>query len=160
MNDGINVKRDGVALRGKQRGATLIVGLILLMVLTVLGVSGMNTSRMEVRMAGNTQFRQDAFQLAESGIDVAIASGTFSTTPVPTTIDWLGTDYDRKVVTTYQTAVPLSAVAFSMGNTSGGGSVMAFHFDADSQGKAPRGANATHRQGFYVLGPGTQGNQP
>ena len=61
MNDGINVKRDGVALRGKQRGATLIVGLILLMVLTVLGVSGMNTSRMEVRMAGNTQFRQDAF---------------------------------------------------------------------------------------------------
>lgn len=149
-----------IALRGKQGGATLIVGLILLLVLTVLGVSGMNTSRMEVRMAGNMQFRQDAFQLAESGIDVAIAAGSYNTASIPTTIDWLGTEYDRKAETTFQTAVPLSAVAFSMGNAAGGGSVMAFHFDVESQGKAPRNAAATHRQSFYVLGPATQGNQP
>ena len=152
--------RDGLALRVKQSGATLIVGLILLLVLTVLGVSGMNTSRMEVRMAGNTQFRQDAFQLAESGIDIAIAGGSYNTTTEPTTTDWLGAEYDRKAVTTFQTAVPLSAVAFSMGNTTGGGSVMAYHFDVESQGKAPRNATATHRQGFYVLRPGTEGNQP
>jgi type IV pilus assembly protein PilX len=160
MHHSIDVRREGVAFRGKQSGAALIVGLILLLVLTVLGVSGMNTSRMEVRMAGNMQFRQDAFQLAESGIDVAIAGGGFTTTSAPSTIDWLGTEYDRKAVTTFETAVPLSAVAFSMGNTAGGGSVMAYHFDVESQGKAPRNATATHRQSFYVLGPGTQGNQP
>ena len=152
--------RDGIAARAKQSGATLIVGLILLLVLTVLGVSGMSTARMEVRMAGNTQYRQDAFQLAESGIDLAIAGGGYTTTAGGSTIDWLGTDYDRKVVTTFETATPLSSVAFSMGNTAGGGSVMAYHFEADSQGKAPRNANAAQRQGFYVLGPGTQGNQP
>ncbi|HZF28850.1 MAG TPA: PilX N-terminal domain-containing pilus assembly protein [Gammaproteobacteria bacterium] len=149
-----------IALRGKQGGATLIVGLILLLVLTVLGVSGMNTSRMEVRMAGNTQFRQDAFQLAESGIDIAIASGAYNTTSAASTVDWLGTEYDREAETTFRTAVPLSAVAFSMGNTAGGGSVMAFHFDVESHGKAPRNAAAAHQQSFYVLGPATQGNQP
>jgi type IV pilus assembly protein PilX len=151
---------DGFAGRAKQSGATLIVGLILLLVLTVLGVSGMGTARMEVRMAGNTQFRQDAFQLAESGIDLAIASGTYDTTSTGSTIDWLGAEYDRKAVTTFEAATPLTAVAFSMGNTTGNGSVMAYHFEVESQGKGPRNATATHRQGFYVLGPSSQGNQP
>ena len=51
--------------RRRQAGATLIVGLVLLLVLTVVGVSGMNMATMEITMAGNTQFRQDAFQAAE-----------------------------------------------------------------------------------------------
>jgi len=151
---------DGIAARAKQRGATLIVGLILLLVLTVLGVSGMSTARMEVRMAGNTQFRQDAFQLAESGIDLAIAGGSYNTTSTASTIDWLGAEYDRKAVTTFEAATPLSAVAFSMGNAAGGGSVSAYHFEVEAQGKGPRNATASQRQGFYVLGPGSQGNQP
>ena len=155
-----NYRGGDFARRAKQRGATLIVGLILLLVLTVLGVSGMGTARMEVRMAGNMQFRQDAFQLAESGIDLAIANGTFNTTSTGSTIDWLGADYDRKAVTTFEAATPLTAVAFSMGNTAGNGSVMAYHFEVESQGKGPRNATATHRQGFYVLGPGSEGNQP
>ena len=46
---------------------------MLLLVLTVVGVSGMNTATMEITMAGNTQFQQDAFQLAEDGIDIALA---------------------------------------------------------------------------------------
>lgn len=160
MNLSMNERRSDFAIRGKQSGAALIVGLILLLVLTVLGVSGMNTSRMEVRMAGNTQFRQDAFQLAESGIDIALATDAYDTTPAPFTIDWLNTEYDRKVVTTFQTATPLSDVAFSMGSTPGGGSVLAYHFDVESEGKAPRNATATHRQSFYRLGPGGAGNQP
>ena len=61
-------------LRSRQTGATLIVGLVLLLVLTVVGVSGMNTATMELTMAANTQFQQDAFQLAEDAIDIAIGS--------------------------------------------------------------------------------------
>ncbi|HET8698574.1 MAG TPA: PilX N-terminal domain-containing pilus assembly protein [Gammaproteobacteria bacterium] len=160
----MNHSRDGLAPKSKQTGATLIVGLILLLVLTVLGVSTMNTSRMEVRMAGNTQFRQDAFQLAESGIDIAIAAGTYNTTSTPTTSDCPDVpdapDLGCEAETTFRTATPLSDVAFSMGNVAGGGSVMAYHFDVVSQSTAPRNAKATHRQSFYVLGPGTQGNQP
>lgn len=52
----------------RQRGAALIVGLVLMMVMTVLAVSTMSTSSLELTMAGNAQYKESAFQLAESGI--------------------------------------------------------------------------------------------
>ena len=61
-------------LRAPQTGATLIVGLVLLLVLTVLGVSGMNTATMEITMAANTQFHQDAFQMTEDAIDIVLGN--------------------------------------------------------------------------------------
>jgi hypothetical protein len=74
-------KHCAIAARQSQRGAALIVGLILLMVLTVLGVSGMNTATLELTMTSNAQFHQDAFQSAETGIDIAIERRAFNTIP-------------------------------------------------------------------------------
>lgn len=54
--------------RPAQRGAVLVVSLILLAVLTLLGVTAMNTTSMEERMAANTQEGLRAFQLAEAGL--------------------------------------------------------------------------------------------
>ncbi len=51
---------------GRQQGATLIVSLIVLLVLTLIGVAGMNTSLMQERMAVNSQNSNRAFQAAES----------------------------------------------------------------------------------------------
>jgi Tfp pilus assembly protein PilX len=56
--------------RNYQRGAALAVGLMLLVVITLLAISGMNTSILELQMAGNSQFRQNAFQNAETGLQV------------------------------------------------------------------------------------------
>ncbi|HHQ15129.1 MAG TPA: hypothetical protein ENK16_08860 [Chromatiales bacterium] len=56
----------------RQHGAALIVGLVLLMVLTVLAVSTMRTASLELMMAGNTQFRENAFQAAQSGIQATL----------------------------------------------------------------------------------------
>lgn len=50
----------------KQSGAALIVSLIILLVLTLIGVAGMNTSVMQERMAVNAQNSNRAFQAAES----------------------------------------------------------------------------------------------
>ena len=50
----------------KQSGAALVVGLILLVVITVLAVSGMNTATTELAMARNDQTYENAFQAAES----------------------------------------------------------------------------------------------
>lgn len=50
----------------QQRGAALIVSLIVLLVLTLIGVAGMNTSVMQERMAVNSQNSNRAFQAAES----------------------------------------------------------------------------------------------
>ena len=38
-----------------QRGAALVIGLLLLLVLTVLAISGMNSASVEFLMAGNDQ---------------------------------------------------------------------------------------------------------
>ena len=52
----------------RQQGSALITALVFLIILTILGLSTMTTSRLEIRMAANTQFAHQAFQAAESGI--------------------------------------------------------------------------------------------
>ncbi len=130
---------------GHQTGATLIVGLVLLLVLTVVGVSGMNTATMEITMAANTQFQQDAFQQAEDGIDIIIANRMYNPS-TPRTLDWTGDpDYDRRAVST-----PRDSVANAFGSSVG--VIRAFHWDIVSVGQGPRNAISTHNQGFYTEG--------
>ena len=63
----------------RQDGAALVVGLVLLVVITVLAISGMNTATTELAMARNDQNYENAFQAAETGIENAISQGTFNT---------------------------------------------------------------------------------
>ena len=51
-----------------QQGATLIVALVFLLVLTVAGITAMRFSTFEERMASNSQFRNQVFQQAQSEI--------------------------------------------------------------------------------------------
>jgi type IV pilus assembly protein PilX len=51
-----------------ERGAALIVSLIVLLVLTLIGVAGMNSSILQERMAVNAQNMNRAFQAAESSV--------------------------------------------------------------------------------------------
>jgi type IV pilus assembly protein PilX len=51
-----------------QRGAVLVVSLIMLLVITVIAVSSMQGTVLEEKMAGNTKDRNLAFQTTESGI--------------------------------------------------------------------------------------------
>jgi Tfp pilus assembly protein PilX len=55
----------------RQRGAALFMSLIFLLILTILGVFGMNISRMENLMAGNAQFQTSALNNAELAISTA-----------------------------------------------------------------------------------------
>jgi type IV pilus assembly protein PilX len=52
----------------QQRGAALITSLIILLVLTVLGVSAMSTSSLEELMAGNLRDQNLSFQAAEAAL--------------------------------------------------------------------------------------------
>jgi len=52
----------------KARGSVLIVSLVILLVLTLLGISGMEGTVMQERMAGNMQEGLSAFQAAEAGL--------------------------------------------------------------------------------------------
>lgn len=52
----------------RQSGAVLVIGLIILVVLTLLGVQGMRTNVAQERMAGNMRERNLAFQAAEAAL--------------------------------------------------------------------------------------------
>ena len=52
----------------RQQGAVLAVTLVILLVVTLLTVSNMQTSILEEKMAGNNSDRNVAFQAAESGL--------------------------------------------------------------------------------------------
>ena len=53
---------------GRQRGAILVTSLLLLLTLTIIGVSVMQITRMQERAAGNTRDMHLAFQGAEAAV--------------------------------------------------------------------------------------------
>lgn len=132
-----------------QRGAALVVGLILLLVLTLLAVVGMNTATSELIMAGNEQFRQNAFQAAETGIEQAITvlatvpqSGTpevVADQPVP------GSAVDEYTTESQYMGDDLNLPGFSAGKFVG------FHYQITSTGTSARNASARNRQGAFVI---------
>ena len=138
----------------RQSGVALIVGLLLLMVLTVIGTSSMNMATLELVMASNAQFREEAFQAAETGIELAIARQAYSIeSPATLPATSLGDgSYSTRAAVTFTQSTPVPDLAFSLGE--GPSALQAFHFDIVAVGMGPRNAESTHNQGFYVLGPG------
>ena len=57
-----------VCRKGKQKGAVLIVGLILLMVITLLALAGIQGTSLQERMSGNAYDRNIAFNSAEMAL--------------------------------------------------------------------------------------------
>ncbi len=143
-----------------QRGAALIVGLVLLLTLTLLAVSGMNTATLEVTMAGNSQYSEQAFQLAETGIDVSLQAGGF--TPVaainvaPFAPDPL---YPDDIVQSSLTFVDCGDMPPRRGfATSLGSSFQAYYFITVATGNSSRNATSTNAQNFFVIGPASACN--
>ncbi len=144
----------------KQRGAALVIGLILLMILTLLGVTGMTTSTLELAMADNMQRGQYAFQAAESALNAEMRAA-------PSQISLVGDEQRGDVVLadsayTYNDAGG-NAVADVDVDTSYQGHVLfgegasKVHFE--SRGVAAsraRGARSAQRMGYFVLAPGSK----
>ena len=140
------------AAPSRERGAALVTSLILLLILTLVAISGMNTATLELLLAGNTQFQENAVQAAETGVDRAIASRNFSTVnPVVVPVTAMPNGATFQTATTYREATAVPTGGFSMGLESG---FAAYHFDTRAQGQAQRNAASTHNQSFYVVGPG------
>jgi len=55
----------------QQRGAVLVISMIMLLLLTILGVTSMRSTNLEERMAGNTRDRHLAFEAAEAALTEA-----------------------------------------------------------------------------------------
>ena len=74
-----------VHLTRHQRGVILIVGLILLFLVTLVGLSGMRDTLLQERMAGNSRDRDMARQSAEAGL--RNAESTLASVTAPWTTD-------------------------------------------------------------------------
>lgn len=62
------------SIQQKQRGVVLMVSLIMLLLLTLIGVTGSNVTGLEERMAGNMRDENLAFQAAEAALRVGEAA--------------------------------------------------------------------------------------
>lgn len=63
--------------RASQQGATLLVTMIMLIMLTLFALSAMNTSIVNLRMVGNMQNRAEAFDATQKTIETAISTTRF-----------------------------------------------------------------------------------
>jgi Tfp pilus assembly protein PilV len=81
-----------------QRGATLIVGLIMLVLLTVMVTSAFTMSTTNLQSVGNMQFRDDAIAAANKATEQVLSS-PFISTPAAQTIN---VDLNNDGTTDYQ----------------------------------------------------------
>ncbi len=142
----------------KQRGAALVVGLILLVVITVLAISGMNTATTELAMARNDQNTENAFQAAETGLETALGQGRWDTLATTTVTQTITANESVSATIQFEDSTLVPDRAFSLGVGSG---INAYHFIATSQAQSmrdpgnptDRDTTAVHTQAFYVVGP-------
>jgi Tfp pilus assembly protein PilX len=148
----------------RQRGVTLVIGLIMLLVMTVLAVSTMGTARLELIMAGNTQARENAFQLAQAGADREIAGfiadrAVLDAAPLcPAPGDPAVPASDPVAIAelggSYTTSVCFQGLGSDLVSGSSIGKVEQGHYEllADGTAAEARGRSVLV-QGFYVLQP-------
>lgn len=140
------------------RGAALVTSLVMLTVLTLLSISVMSTSRLQMTMAGNAKVASNAFQLAENANDTFLARALDDSSCIndlnPGACDIVnepivsmgGTRSTSNRFVEYIDNCPADP-----GKGNSWGSTAAFHFVAESTGTTDaRGGTATHTQGWYV----------
>ncbi|MEJ0086895.1 MAG: PilX N-terminal domain-containing pilus assembly protein [Pseudomonadota bacterium] len=138
--------------KNRQKGAALVIGLMLLVIITVLAVSAVNTASTELVMAGNEQYRERAFQAAEIGVERAIRA--LATVPQ----DFVTHTNAAEAVTALpQDNYTIASTYLGEDNDIPGysaGKFVGLHYRIDSTGVSQRNAQSVHEQGAYVLGSG------
>lgn len=172
--------------RGHEGGAALVVSLLLLSILTLLAISGITAASLELKMAGNEQYRERAFQAADAGIERAIRAGVYDTgstigtysppghagfAPNPQrgtgvrgcvrTVDDTGSASDTADCYEYFMRYDAETGAVPLPDDLGlGTEFLAYHFVVDAYGSSSRHAESHHVQGFYVVGTTPPGPPP
>ena len=146
----------------KQRGATLVISLILLLVMTILGVSTMSTAKMEMRMAANNQFLENAFQLAETGLETTIqgfnSTGNFpapgfANCPPGATMPLGAATVVVDLRGAFRSGTGFCGQSPDFSGGSSLGKISQFHYRIDSRGVSQSSSTSLNRQGFFIRGP-------
>jgi len=144
----------------KQQGATLIVGMIMIVLITLIVVNAFTVSSSNLKSVTNLQMREQALAAGNEALELVISSA-FTDSPVEQSID-VDIDKDGKVdytVTVYTPtcvrAATVSTAAPSdveLGPGMSAGSTWNTDWDLDATVKDPvSGASVRVRQGVRVL---------
>jgi type II secretory pathway component PulK len=124
---------------GSERGAALVVAMILLFILTLLAATGMSMSTAELTMAGNEQFHRRASDAAAAGIEAAVARVAVT----PASISEIASD-EYGATLRYagdESSLPQSSADKFVGR----------HIEIESTGHAARHASDVQIQGVMVI---------
>ncbi len=114
-----------------QRGVTLVVGLIMLVLITLVVTSAFMLSSTNLKSVGNMQFRDEALAAANKAIEQALAS-PFTTAPQSSQID---VDIDNNGSNDYE--VNIAAPCFNRATQVGGAAAVTGGGSSVSLGFAP-----------------------
>lgn len=73
------IRRHHLPLPGRQRGATLVIALLVLVLIMMIGITAISTSDTQFKLAGNLQFEDSALNNAEAAVTAAenwLSTGT------------------------------------------------------------------------------------
>jgi len=148
-----------------QRGATLFIGLLLLLAISIVSLAAMRTSILDLVIANNKQQFLNSFEAAENTLKNTLANSRLTVTgteqrgdilfasqnpEIITAENAMGTDVNiAEVVTEIRYQNQGTALGWELNGT-------AYHFVLDAEAESTgRGTNANHRTGFYIVAPGT-----
>lgn len=134
---------------GHQSGTVLIMSLVILLILTILGITAMGTSSLEEKMSGNIQEGTHAFETAESGLNQAFnAPGALSLSgTTKNTFNYDSNKYTAIVETTFkQFSAPKRGSGY-------GNNFNAANFDQNSTATTTSNAKAVVHQGVGLIVP-------
>ncbi|MCU7915459.1 MAG: pilus assembly protein [Candidatus Thiodiazotropha sp. (ex Gloverina cf. vestifex)] len=138
------------SVKKTQNGAVMIVALMLLLVMTVLAVSGIGNSSLEQRMAGNYYHAATSFQAAEYGLRVAegwLINQVDITSPWET---WFQTNASNNGLYTTQDLASPNTTEVCQGGIN-------CRFDPNDESAWCTGAGCVLPKGFVTLGDTLQG---
>lgn len=149
-------------LNMRQQGASLIVALIFLLVLTVAGLTAVRFAILEERMASNMQFKHSAFQLARSETEVWLSE--FHGLVLKGEAGAMGKAYetsasqDLPAKTTAENADINGKVGYlnsscrnEKGSSEGGDEFSCMNFELSVVAKMEGGAASSQVQGFTLM---------
>lgn len=141
-----------------QRGAALVVGLILLAVITLLAVVGMNIANTELAASTSEQLRLRAFNAAETGVEARIQTlrndATTSSTPdvrAAVAVENSPTSTSTGTATDYYTTTTQYRGEGSILSRYSIGTFVGFHYSIQSTGSSSRSSAAIHTVGAYIV---------
>lgn len=146
-----------------QTGATLFVGLILLLAISIISIAAMRTSVLDLAITNNKQQYANTFEASERVINTRLSDLRLEIDGTQATDTVIAGSTETTSVSTKNTAgsnVVIANITSDVTYRNEGGGTgweldgTVYHFQLDAEASAPgRGAQSNHRVGFFIAAP-------